>query len=104
MIRVSVLYPNTSGAKFDRKYYMEKHMPLVRERLEKYGLVRVEVDKGLGSMGGAPAPFVYIAQLQFDSVENFQKGMEAHGQELLADIPNYTSVQPQVQVSELLSV
>lgn len=64
MIRVPVLYPNISRARFDAKYYLEKHMPLVRERL----------------------------------------GMEAHGQELLADIPNYTSVQAQVQISELLSV
>ena len=30
MIRVTVLYPNTEGSKFDLKYYIEKHMALVK--------------------------------------------------------------------------
>ena len=34
MIRVSVLYPAGEGKKF-ATYYLQKHMPLVRERLGK---------------------------------------------------------------------
>ena len=33
MIRVSVLSPMGEGKKFDATYYLQKHMPLVRERL-----------------------------------------------------------------------
>ena len=29
MIKVSVLYPNGSGAKFDMAYYLNSHMPMV---------------------------------------------------------------------------
>ena len=33
MIKVSVMYPNTPGARFDHAYYKDKHMPLVKARL-----------------------------------------------------------------------
>ena len=47
MIRVTVLYPNESGKKFDMDYYTHKHMKLVSERLKTFGVVRTEVDKGV---------------------------------------------------------
>jgi len=104
MIRVSVLYPTGEGKKFDTTYYMQKHMPLVRERLTGLGLVRAEVDRGVaGGAPGAPAPFVYVAHLYFNSLADFQKAMGAHGAELMADVPNYTNIQPQVQISEIVS-
>src|ERR1044072_1245577 len=33
MIKVSVMYPNTPGARFDHDYYRDKHMPLVKARM-----------------------------------------------------------------------
>jgi len=33
MIKVSVMYPNTPGARFDHEYYRDKHMPLVKTRM-----------------------------------------------------------------------
>ena len=56
MIRVSVLYPRSEGSKFDFKYYGEKHMALVKARLTEHGLLRIEVDKGIGGAEGSPAP------------------------------------------------
>ena len=32
MIKVSVMYPNTPGARFDHEYYKDKHMPLLKAR------------------------------------------------------------------------
>jgi uncharacterized protein (TIGR02118 family) len=32
MIKVSVMYPNTPGARFDHAYYRDKHMPLITRR------------------------------------------------------------------------
>jgi hypothetical protein len=29
--------------------------------------------------------------------------MGAHGQELMADIPNYTNIQPTIQISEIVA-
>ena len=33
MIKVSVMYPNTPGARFDHAYYKDKHMPLLKTRM-----------------------------------------------------------------------
>ena len=29
MIKVSVMYPNRPGARFDHDYYRDKHLPLI---------------------------------------------------------------------------
>lgn len=103
MIRVSVMYPAGEGKKFDVTYYMQKHIPLVRERFGGTGLVRAEVDKGVaGGAPGAPAPFVYVAQLYFNSIADFQKAIGTHGKEIMGDVPNYTNIQPQIQISEII--
>jgi uncharacterized protein (TIGR02118 family) len=103
MIRVSVMYPTGEGKKFDYDYYAKKHMGLVRERWGSMGLVKVEVDKGLGGGApGAPAPYAAVGHVFFDSLANFQKASQAHGKELFADMPNFTDIAPQVQISEVI--
>src|SRR5678815_5492705 len=72
--RVSVMYPNTPGARFNHEYYRDKHMPLLKRRMGDSCLY-YSVDKGLA--GGAPgAPATYIGMCHFfcDSVESFQAG------------------------------
>jgi uncharacterized protein (TIGR02118 family) len=104
MIRVSVLYANDPDAHFDHNYYATKHCPMVAEKLKSFGCQRVEIDKGLG--GGTPkakAPFVAVGHIIMDSLEGFQTGMKEHGKEIMADVPNYTNLQPQVQISEMVS-
>ena len=48
MTRITVLYANEPGKKFDHDYYKNKHMTLVAQRLKPFGLIRTEVDKGIG--------------------------------------------------------
>jgi hypothetical protein len=43
MIRVTVLYPNEPGKRFDHAYFATKHLPMVIERLKGFGMVRYEV-------------------------------------------------------------
>jgi uncharacterized protein (TIGR02118 family) len=103
MVRVTVLYPNESAKRFDHDYYARKHMPMVMERLKGSGMFRYEVDKGLAGGGpGAPAPFVAACHLYFNAVADFQKGIAAHGTEIMDDIPNYTDISPQIQISEVV--
>ncbi len=103
MIRVSVLYNNQPGSRFDHEYYAQRHMPMVREKLRRFGLLRAEIDKGLaGEEPDSPAPFVCIGHLYFQSLTDFQNGMLAHGEDILADVPNYTDLTPQIQVSEMV--
>jgi len=103
MVRISVLYATSEGKKFDHDYYVNRHMKLVRERLNSFGLVRTEVDKGLGGGApGAPAPYAAIGHVYFNTLGDFQKGMAQHGKELLGDVPNFTNIQPQIQISEII--
>ena len=103
MVRITVLYPASEGKKFDHDYYVRKHMALVRLRLGNYGLVRTEVDKGVaGGAPDAPAPYVAVGHVYFNALADFQKGMGEHGKEIMADIPNYTNIQPQIQISEII--
>jgi uncharacterized protein (TIGR02118 family) len=102
MIKVSVMYPNRPDARFDHDYYRDKHMPMVAQLLGA-ACRRYSVDKGLGGgMPGQAAPFVAQCHLYFDSVEAFQATFAPHGKAIMADVPNYTDLQPQVQVSEVV--
>ena len=103
MIRVSVLYPNSSGAKFDHDYYANKHAPMVVEMLSPLGLVGGEVNIGLaGGAPNSPAPFIAGGHLLFNSVEDFQRGFEAHGEAIMGDVPNFTDIEPVIQISEIV--
>jgi uncharacterized protein (TIGR02118 family) len=101
MIKISVLYPNNEGAKFDMAYYCQTHMPLVK-RLLGAAVKGMAVDQGIGGFGpGTPAPYVAVGHLLFDSVEAFQTAFEPHAQAIMGDIPNYTNLEPTIQVSDV---
>jgi uncharacterized protein (TIGR02118 family) len=101
MIRVSVLYPRKDGARFDWAYYTGKHVPMVGQRLGA-ALKAVSIEQGLaGGTPKSPPAFVAIANLTFDSVPAFQASFGPHEQEIIADIANYTSIEPIIQISEV---
>jgi uncharacterized protein (TIGR02118 family) len=102
VIKVSVLYPYRAGARFDMDYYCDSHMPLVQRTL-KPAIKGVAVDKGLaGGAPGQPPSYVAICHLLFDSVDAYQKAFESGSETILSDIPNYTDIEPVVQVSEIM--
>lgn len=102
MIKVSVMYPNTAGARFDHVYYRDQHMPLVKRSMGDACLFYT-VDKGLaGGAPGEPAPYVGMCHIYSDSVEAFQSGFGPHAKEILADIANYTDLAPVMQISEVV--
>ena len=102
MIKVSVMYPNKPGARFDHEYYRDKHLPLVQARMGK-SCKYYTVDKGLGgATPGSAAPYVAMCHLFCESVEGFQAGFGPHAPEILADIPKYTDLSPAIQISEVV--
>ena len=102
MIKVSVMYPNTPGNRFDHGYYRDKHMPLVKARMGEH-CKYYTVNKGLaGGTPGTPATYVAMCHIFSDSVETFQKGFGPHAPEIMADIPNYTDLTPVIQISEVV--
>jgi uncharacterized protein (TIGR02118 family) len=101
MIKVSVLYPWTAGAAFDMDYYCNKHMGLVRKLMGK-AVKGVAVDAGLaGQTPGSKPPYVAIGHLLLDSVEDLQKAFGLHAETIMADIANYTTIEPIIQISEV---
>lgn len=101
MIKVSVLYPHEEGKKFDMDYYLNKHIPMVREKLGD-ALKNAAVEAGLaGGAPGSPPTYVAMGHLFFDSAESFQAAFAPHAQAIMADIPNYSQVTPVMQVSEV---
>lgn len=101
MIKVGVFYPQSAGKKFDMKYYLEKHMPLVQQKVGP-ALKNMAVDEGVsGGAPGAPATYVAMAHLTFDSFETFQASFGQHAAAIMADVPNYIDIQPIIQISEV---
>ena len=102
MIKVSVMYANKPGARFNHVYYRDTHMPLVKARMGDRCRFYT-VDKGLaGGSPGEPAPYVGMCHIYCDSVEAFQAGFGPHAKEIMADIRNYTELAPIVQISEVV--
>jgi uncharacterized protein (TIGR02118 family) len=101
MIKVSVLYPNNEGSKFDMSYYCGSHIPMVQEKLGA-ACKGVAVEQGMaGATPGSRPAFVAMGHLYFDSVAAFQSAFGPHANHIMADIPNYTDIQPTIQISEV---
>jgi uncharacterized protein (TIGR02118 family) len=62
-----------------------------------------EIVRGVGTPDGSTPPYQVIALLSFRSTQDFQNAAQAHGPEIFADIPNFTNVQPVVQINESLT-
>jgi uncharacterized protein (TIGR02118 family) len=104
MIRVTVTYPNQPGARFDMNYYTSKHMPLVEKCLRSRGMRGWSVDKPQAGLPPAMQPdFLIQAQIMFDDPAAFQAAMATEGATLMGDIPNFTDIQPRVQVNEVVA-
>jgi len=58
-------------------------------------------ERGLAGGPGAPAPYIASGYLLFDSIADFQGSFGPRTEKIVADIPNYTPVQPVLQVSEI---
>jgi uncharacterized protein (TIGR02118 family) len=102
MIKVSVMYPNSPGTRFDHDYYREKHLPLIQSRLGAT-LKYYTIDKGLaGGAADAPAAYVAMCHLLCDSIEAYRTSFGPHAQEIGGDIHNFTDVTPMVQISEVV--
>jgi uncharacterized protein (TIGR02118 family) len=102
MIKVSVMYPNTPGARFNHEYYRDTHMPLVKKRMGDTCKFYT-VDKGLaGGTPGTAATYIGMCHIYADSVESFQKGFGPNAKEIMNDIPNYTDLAPIIQISEVV--
>jgi uncharacterized protein (TIGR02118 family) len=101
MIKLSIFYPSGEGKTFDMDYYSNKHMPMAAS-LFGDSLKAMSIDKGLAN-GTPDEPILYLAigYFYFESMSTLQNTVGPHAEKLRADIPNYTNIQPVIQVSEV---
>ena len=101
MVKVSVMYPYSDGKKFDMAYYVEKHMPMVRAKIGA-ACKGIAVEHGIaGAAAGAPPTYIAMGHAFFDSPEAFRAAWAPHAEAIMGDVPNYTTIQPIQQVSEV---
>ena len=103
MHKLTAMYPNEDGVRFDFDYYTSTHDRLVKDLLGPHGLRRIDVDRGLGAPGDEPAPYVAVGTLWFESADGIAAGLAEHGEAILGDIPNFSNVEPTIQISEVLA-
>jgi uncharacterized protein (TIGR02118 family) len=101
MIKISILYPNTG--RFDMDYYLGTHMPRSFELLGAgKGYRGVSVERGLSGASPDSAPtYVAICHLRFDTVDDFMAIFMPNAEVLQGDMPNYTDIEPVIQISEV---
>lgn len=104
MIRVAVMYKNSPDSSFNMDYYREKHMALVRERYLPHGLANLEVDEAVSKTGSRAAPYIAIAYMTFADMEAFMAAIKSSGKEIMADVQNFTDIEPTVQISNIVAV
>ena len=103
MLRLSVMYPATPGSRFDWDYYLGPHLELSRRLLSGRGLVRTEIDRGIGGFPpGAPPPYHAVGHLFFRTMADLESALAATAADFIADEGNYTDVRSIVQLSEVI--
>lgn len=101
MIKISVFYANEPGRRFDMDYYCNKHIPMVRQKLGA-ACKGEAVEQGVsGAAPDARPAYIAMGHLYFDSVEAFQAAFAPHAAAIMADVANYTDIEPILQVSEV---
>ena len=103
MTKISILYPNHKGSRFDMNSYLNIHMPMSIERLSSAkGFRGVSVERGVsGTVLGSAPTYIAMCHFLFDSVEDFMVAFTPHASVLQGDISNYTDVEPTIQVNEV---
>jgi len=101
-IKASVFYPGGKGITFNMDYYLNKHVPMVSGLLGN-AMIGATIEKGLsGGAPDAPAPYVAMGNIYFESLESFQNSFGPNATAIMGDVPNYTNAEPIVQISEVL--
>ena len=99
---ITVLYENVDDATFDLDYYMAKHMPLVDEKFKPFGMEGWRVLKAVGTPFGGKPLYSIIANLEFDTADQFKAAVAAEGGPVFGDVPNFSNKDPVVVIGDLV--
>lgn len=103
MFKVTVLYRWRAGARFDHEYYHGAHMHIARQALQPLGLARLESDRPLYPGEPRPGQVVALTNAFFPTLEQAQAAARQSAPVLMADIPNYTDLEPESHLARVAS-
>jgi len=99
-VSLQVLYPIGDKTRFDYDYYLATHMDLVGKYMGPH-IERTLVTKGKAGGPDAPPAFYAVATIVFRDQDAMTAAMKVSAP-VLADIPNFTDVQPQMLIGEVV--
>lgn len=94
MIAVTLLYPKSDDSTFDMDYYTTSHMPMFAEALG-------DACQGWGAATVTSGKYHAVGWATVSSQDAFDAAMGEHGAKIMGDVPNYTSVRPELIVGEV---
>ena len=101
-IKVAIMYPNVEGKAFNMDYYANSHMPMVAE-LFGDSLITYSIDQGIsGRTSEDTADYIAIGTFYFEKLSAYGNSFGPNEEQILSDIPNYTDIQPIVQISKVI--
>jgi uncharacterized protein (TIGR02118 family) len=101
MVKITGNYRWQEGAHFDHAYYQQEHMQLTAKLLQPLGLRRLVSEKTVLSTGPKVGQIVASSNAYFDSLSAAQAALAMAGAALLADVPRYTSLRPELHLCEV---
>ncbi|WP_424985300.1 EthD family reductase [Microbulbifer sp. S227A] len=99
-VSLQVIYPITDGTRFDYDYYLSTHMGLVAQHMGPH-IERTLVTRGMAGGPDTPPSIYAIATIVFADQNAMSAAMKLSGP-VMADIANFTDVQPQVLIGEVV--
>lgn len=100
-VSMQVVYPIGDDTHFDYDYYLSTHMELVGKHFGPH-MKSAQATKGLAGGPDVPPPFYAIATLVFEDQDAMNAAMK-NGAPVIGDIPNFTNVQPQMLIGEVVA-
>jgi uncharacterized protein (TIGR02118 family) len=101
LFKITIMYPNSEGAKFDMDYYQKTHMPLVAGFLGD-NLKYYEIEQGLSGRSSADRPtYLAIGAFYVQDTATYNASVARNREVILGDIKNYTNLQPLIQINEI---
>ena len=99
---ITILYPAKDNDAFGFEFYLNRHVPLIKDILGKC-LERIEVRKGASAQDGSSAPtYTCVISIWIADWPAYEKAIAARASELIAEVPLFTKVMPIIQIDEVI--
>jgi uncharacterized protein (TIGR02118 family) len=101
MIRIIAFYRWREGASFNHDYYNSEYMRLTKELLSPHGLLGLESDHYVTNGELKEGEIMAATNAYFTSLEAAKSALAAVRGALLANVPKYTNLKPEIRFSQV---